>query len=115
LKAYFEADGSLADIGGPAYLMKLADAAATVINAGEYGRVVHDVAARRDIAGLAERLGDAPRADVYDGLSALAALFARNILIVETRPEQEIAWIKVIQQAKADLPLIVCTVEATRQ
>jgi hypothetical protein len=60
-------------------------------------------------------VASAPRADVYDRLSALAALFARNILIVETRPEQEIGWIKAIQQAKADLPLIVCTVEATRQ
>jgi len=60
-------------------------------------------------------VSSAPNKDVYQGLSALAALFARNVLIVETRPEQEIAWVKAIQAAKANLPLIVCTVEATRQ
>lgn len=57
----------------------------------------------------------APRADVYEGLSALTALFDRNVLIIETRPEQEIAWVHAVHGAKPDLPLIVCSVEATRQ
>jgi hypothetical protein len=57
----------------------------------------------------------APRADVYEGLNSPAAFFETNILIVETWPEQETAWIKAIPKAKVNLPLIVCIVQATQQ
>ena len=43
LRRYFEADEHLVDIGGPAYLADLAASAVTVINAGEYGRIVYDL------------------------------------------------------------------------
>ena len=39
LKTLFEQDEGLVDIGGAAYLADLAASAATVINAGEYGRI----------------------------------------------------------------------------
>ncbi len=54
LKACFAEDDSLADIGGPAYLMKLADSAVTVINAAEYGRIIHDLYLRRELISLGE-------------------------------------------------------------
>ena len=49
LKSYFEADEALADIGGTAYLARLAAAATTIINAQDYGRVIYDLAIRRSL------------------------------------------------------------------
>jgi replicative DNA helicase len=54
LKAYFEQDEGLAEIGGAAYLARLAGAAVSIINAAEYGRLVHDLALRRNLIALGE-------------------------------------------------------------
>jgi len=47
LKTYFERDETLAEIGGPAYLARLAAAATTIINAEEYARAIYELATRR--------------------------------------------------------------------
>lgn len=81
LKGYFEADNKLAEIGGPAYLAELAGSAVGVINAGAYGRLVVDLARKRDLIGVGQNLVDrAFDADVdvtSDGLieETEAALF----------------------------------------
>ncbi|NND48677.1 MAG: replicative DNA helicase [Rhizobiales bacterium] len=49
LKTYFEADEALQEIGGTTYLARLAGAATTIINAEEYGRVIYDLAIRRNL------------------------------------------------------------------
>ncbi|MAU60531.1 replicative DNA helicase [Parvibaculum sp.] len=49
LKNFFERDEALAEIGGPAYLARLAGAATTIINAEEYGRTIYDLAIRREL------------------------------------------------------------------
>jgi replicative DNA helicase len=49
LKTYFENDATLKDIGGPAYLARLAASATTIINAEEYGRTIHELAQRRKL------------------------------------------------------------------
>jgi len=54
LKSFFEADEILADIGGPAYLAELAASAVTVINAGEYARIIYDLWRRREIIAASE-------------------------------------------------------------
>ena len=54
LKNFFEAEQSLAEIGGPAYLAELALSAVTIINAGEYGRIVYDLYLRRQLIDLGE-------------------------------------------------------------
>ncbi len=54
LKAYFERDELLAQIGGPAYLARLAASATTVINAEDYARVIHDLAMRRELIKVGE-------------------------------------------------------------
>jgi len=51
---YFEQEESLAEIGGPAYLADLAGSVVTVINAGEYGRIVHDLFIKRELISLGE-------------------------------------------------------------
>ncbi|MGE0237825.1 MAG: DnaB-like helicase N-terminal domain-containing protein, partial [Parvibaculaceae bacterium] len=49
LKTYFERDETLKEIGGPAYLARLAAAATTIINAEEYGRAIYELAQRRKL------------------------------------------------------------------
>jgi replicative DNA helicase len=47
LKTFFESDETLGQIGGPAYLARLAAGATTIINAAEYGRAIYELAMRR--------------------------------------------------------------------
>lgn len=58
LGPYFEQSGALEDIGGAAYLRELADSAITVINAGEYGRIVYELHLRRELIALGEETVD---------------------------------------------------------
>ncbi len=52
LKTYFDNDATLKEIGGPAYLARLAASATTVINAEDYGRAVYELAQRRKLIGI---------------------------------------------------------------
>lgn len=56
LRAYLDQAEALASAGGIGYLMRLADAAVTIINAGEYGRLVHDLHLRRELINLGEEM-----------------------------------------------------------
>ncbi len=52
LKTYFERDETLSEIGGPAYLARLAAGATTIINAEEYGRAIYELAMRRKLIAI---------------------------------------------------------------
>ena len=54
LKNYFEADGSLDDIGGAEYLVRLAGSVVTVLNAEDYGRTILDRFLRRELINIGE-------------------------------------------------------------
>lgn len=56
LKPYFEQGGHLEEIGGTAYLGELAANAVTVINAGEYGRIIYDLHLKREIIAIGQDL-----------------------------------------------------------
>lgn len=56
LRPYFEADDSLAEIGGASYLANLAASAINVINAREYGRIIYDMHLRRELITLGENI-----------------------------------------------------------
>ncbi|HVM82683.1 MAG TPA: replicative DNA helicase [Candidatus Binatia bacterium] len=56
LKNLFDQDGALAEIGGAQYLVELAQAVVTVINAEDYGRAVHDLYLRRQLIDLGEQV-----------------------------------------------------------
>lgn len=49
LKSYFEQDGSLNDVGGHKYLIKLADSATPLTNAEYYARFIYDKYLRREL------------------------------------------------------------------
>ncbi|GAB6053468.1 replicative DNA helicase [Magnetospira thiophila] len=56
LRSYFEQNKSLADVGGTRYLAELADSAVTIINAGEYGRIIYDLFLKRELINLGEEV-----------------------------------------------------------
>ncbi|CAA7611624.1 Replicative DNA helicase [Magnetospirillum sp. LM-5] len=56
LKTFFENDGGLAEIGGTPYLAQLANAVVSIINAEDYGKLVHDLHLRRELIALGEEL-----------------------------------------------------------
>jgi len=56
LRHYFDQDEALADIGGGAYLAKLAASAITVINIGDYSRMIYDLALKRQLIGIGEEV-----------------------------------------------------------
>ena len=54
LKLLFEEDEALRELDGARYLARLAQAADTIINAVEYGRVIHDLALKRGLIRVGE-------------------------------------------------------------
>jgi replicative DNA helicase len=54
LKAEFEHSGALDEVGGIPYLAQLLSAMVGIINAGEYGRAIHDAWLRRQLIDIGE-------------------------------------------------------------
>lgn len=54
LKNYFDKDQALVDIGGAEYLARLAGKATSIINLEAYGRLIYDLAVRRQLVGIGE-------------------------------------------------------------
>ena len=52
LKTYLEQDNALNEIGGPEYLAQLAGSVVSIINAGDYGRLIFDLHLRRELIAL---------------------------------------------------------------
>src|SRR6202049_4857484 len=54
LKNLFDQDGALTEIGGAQYLARLATSMVTIINAGDYGRTIHDLYLRRQLISIGD-------------------------------------------------------------
>ena len=52
LSGFFEGNDELVVMGGKAYLAELAASAVTIINAGEYGRIIYDLHMKRELIAL---------------------------------------------------------------
>ena len=65
LKHYFDQDTSLADIGGGAYLAKLAAGAINVINIADYGQMIYDLALKRQLIGIGEEMVNTAYSDSF--------------------------------------------------
>jgi replicative DNA helicase len=65
LKAFMEDDPGLAELGGPAYLARLAGAAISVFAARDYAQLIYDLAIRRDLIQIGHEIAEkAARVDV---------------------------------------------------
>lgn len=62
LKTLLERDASLSEIGGTQYLAQLSACVVTTMQAGDYGRLVHDLHIRRELIALAQQT----EANAYD-------------------------------------------------
>ncbi|MDF1855598.1 replicative DNA helicase [Pseudooceanicola sp.] len=56
LKAFLEADEGLAELGGPAYLVRIAGAAVSAYAARDYAQMIYDMAIRRQLIGLGHEI-----------------------------------------------------------
>jgi replicative DNA helicase len=56
LKAEFEQSGVLDEVGGTAYLGEITASRVGIINARDFGRIVHDAWARRQMIDIGETL-----------------------------------------------------------
>ena len=73
LKAFLEDDAGLAELGGPAYLMRLAGAAISSFAVRDYAEMIYDLAIRRELI------------DVGNGIAAKAAR-----VDVQSEPKEQI-------------------------
>jgi replicative DNA helicase len=65
LKAFMEDDDGLKELGGPAYLVRLAGAAISSFAVRDYAQMIYDLAIRRDLIGLGKEIsGKAAKVDV---------------------------------------------------
>ncbi len=56
LKAYFDRDEALAELGGAHYLVKIASLSTSIISVRDYGHVVYDLALKRNLIGIGEEI-----------------------------------------------------------
>jgi len=56
LKAFFEEDEGLKELGGPAYLVRLAGAAISAYAVRDYAQMIYDLAVRRELIGLGRNI-----------------------------------------------------------
>ncbi len=65
LKAFMEDDEGLKELGGPAYLAKLAGASISAFAVRDYAQMIYDLAIRRELIGLGQDIAEkARRVDV---------------------------------------------------
>jgi replicative DNA helicase len=56
IKAFLEDDAGLAELGGPAYLVRLAGASMSIFAARDYAQMIYDLAIRRDLIAIGEEI-----------------------------------------------------------
>ena len=61
LKAFMEEDEGLKELGGPAYLARLAGAAISSFAARDYAQMIYDLAIRRELMALGHDISDKAR------------------------------------------------------
>ena len=83
LKAFMEDDEGLKDLGGPAYLARLAGGAISAFAVKDYAQMIYDLAVRRDLIQLGRDISDKaarmdvssePKAQIVEAEQALYAL-----------------------------------------
>ncbi|MEE4187237.1 MAG: replicative DNA helicase [Roseobacter sp.] len=83
LKSFMEDDEGLKELGGPAYLARLAGAAISAFAVKDYAQMIYDLAVRRDLIRLGRDISDKaakidvasePRAQIVEAEQALYAL-----------------------------------------
>jgi hypothetical protein len=61
-------------------------------------------------ASVASIVSSGPVVDAYERPATNAVLLRENVIIVETRPEQELAWANFVRDARPEMGLLLCSV-----
>ncbi|MBV1863981.1 MAG: replicative DNA helicase [Rhodobacteraceae bacterium] len=80
IKAFLEDDPGLAELGGPAYLVRLAGASASVFAARDYAQMIYDLAIRRDLIAIGEEISSKATAMEVDDEPAEQIIHAEQRL-----------------------------------
>ncbi|MFI4986888.1 MAG: replicative DNA helicase [Alphaproteobacteria bacterium] len=97
LKAFFEQDRALDEVGGSRYLARLEASAISIINAGEYGRTVHDLHLRRALIDLGtEVVNRAFDVTVEDNAAQQIEEAERNLYELATTGELEGGFVPLV-------------------
>jgi replicative DNA helicase len=90
LKGLFDQDAALLTIGGSQYLARLATTAVTIINAVDYGRIIHDLYQRRELITLGEDVvNDAYRQGLDDPAREQIERAEKRLFDLATAGQQE--------------------------
>ncbi len=76
LRMFFEQDGTLTDVGGARYLGELAASMVSIINVGDYGRLIYDLFIKRQLIDLGEQVVNRayePEVEAEEQISAAEA------------------------------------------
>ena len=84
---------------------------------GALGPDQYDRAALERLVGMVDGvaiISSAPPEEAYASIAMMAVVDC-NGLIIETRPEQEIAWTNLVQAVRPGIPILLCTPKSARQ
>ena len=83
LKAFMEDDEGLKELGGPAYLARLAGAAISAFAARDYAQMIYDLGIRRDLIGLGQDIA-AKAAMLFSKGNRQPSQFGKQLPIIRT-------------------------------
>jgi len=90
LKTYMGNDPGLTEMGGDAYLARLAGAAVTIINAEDYGRLIFDLHLRRELIAVGEDMvNDAFEPEIDDSATAQIEIAEKKLFELATAGQAE--------------------------
>ncbi len=102
LKHFFDSDESFDDVGGAEYLAQLASDAITIINAGDYGRLIHDLYLRRELIELGtEVVNEAYGADFDHSAGQQIESAEQKLYDLATTGDHEGGFISFTESMKA--------------
>jgi len=84
---------------------------------GALGPEQYDRVALERLIGMADGvaiISSAPPEEAYAGIAKMTMVDC-NGLIIETQPEQEIAWTNLVRAVRPCMPILLCTPKAPRQ
>jgi replicative DNA helicase len=106
LRGLFENDPALASVGGAQYLGDLAASVITIINAGDYGRLIHDLHLRRQLIVLGEDVvNDAYRQDLEDPATKQIEATEQRLFDLAQTGELDRGFIKLEKSLTASIKM----------
>lgn len=102
LKHFFDNDDSYAEVGGGEYLARLAADAVTIINAADYGNLIHDLHLRRELIDLGtEVVNEAYGADLDQPATQQIEAAEQKLYDLATTGDHEGGFVPFTQSMKA--------------